>query len=87
VRVQAVLPGATATDFWDTAGKPLEDLPDHILMRTEDLVDAALNGLDRGELVTIPSLPEQAEWDAYDNARRYMAGHLSSSRPAARYRT
>src|SRR5581483_12515671 len=26
IRVQAVLPGATATDFWDVAGRPVSDL-------------------------------------------------------------
>ena len=28
-------------------------------MSAEDMVDAALAGLDQGEIVTIPSLPEQ----------------------------
>lgn len=86
VRVQAVLPGATATDFWETAGLSLEALPEHIVMQPRDLVDAALQGLDNGEIVTIPALPEQAEWSAYDEARRRMAGRLSASKPAARYR-
>ncbi|MGJ7501428.1 SDR family NAD(P)-dependent oxidoreductase [Variovorax sp. ZT5P49] len=86
VRVQAVLPGATATEFWGIAGLPVQHLPSEIVMTAEDLVDAALAGLDQGEQVTIPSLPDLAEWNAFDGARRAMSGRLSSTAPAARYR-
>jgi short-subunit dehydrogenase len=51
----------------------------------DDMVDAALAGLDLGETVTIPSLPKQAEWDRYEVARRTMNGKLSSAIPAPRY--
>jgi short-subunit dehydrogenase len=85
VRVQAVLPGATATEFWDIAGLPVSNLPAEIVMSAQDVVDAALAGLDQGETVTIPSLENKAEWDAYDAARREMAGRLSRTEPATRY--
>ncbi|WP_432726742.1 SDR family NAD(P)-dependent oxidoreductase [Variovorax sp. W6] len=85
VRVQAVLPGATATEFWGVAGVPMEHLPKEIVMTAQDMVDAALAGLDQGEQVTIPALPELAEWDAFDAARRAMSGRLSATRPARRY--
>jgi uncharacterized protein len=87
VQVQAVLPGATATEFWQIGGLPVEHLPKEIVMSAADMVDAALIGFDRRELVTIPSLHAGEEWDAYDAARRSMAGHLSSSVPASRYTT
>jgi short-subunit dehydrogenase len=86
VRVQAVLPGATATEFWDLSGVPLHNLPSAIVMSAEDLVDAALAGLDQGEVVTIPALPDKAEWDRYEAARLAMTGRLSSAVPAARYK-
>src|ERR1700738_2498344 len=54
VVVQAVLPGATATPFWDKAGVPVQHLPSEIVMTTENMVDASLAGLDQGELITIP---------------------------------
>ncbi len=85
IRVQAVLPGATATDFWDVAGTPVEHLPTEIVMRAEDMVDAALAGLDQGELVTIPSLPDAADWHRFDAARKALAPNLSRARPAVRY--
>ncbi|BEP41076.1 SDR family NAD(P)-dependent oxidoreductase [Variovorax sp. V15] len=86
VRVQAVLPGATATEFWGIAGVPMEHLPKEIVMTAQDMVDAALAGLDQGEQVTVPALPDLAEWEAFDAARRAMSGRLSSTAPAARYR-
>ncbi|MET3478942.1 SDR family NAD(P)-dependent oxidoreductase [Variovorax atrisoli] len=86
VRVQVVLPGATATEFWGVAGVPMEHLPKEIVMTAQDMVDAALAGLDQGEQVTIPALPDLAEWEAFDAARRAMSGRLSSTAPAARYR-
>ena len=85
VRVQAVLPGATATEFWDIAGTPIEHLPAGIVMSGEDLVDAALAGLDAGELVTLPSLPDAADWQAVESARRALGPNLSKTTPAARY--
>jgi short-subunit dehydrogenase len=85
VRVQAVLPGATATEFWDVAGLPVQHLPTEIVMSAENMVDASLAGFDQGETVTIPSLPDKAEWDGFDAARRAMSGRLSRAVPAARY--
>jgi hypothetical protein len=85
VRAQAVLPGATATEFWDIAGTPVHQLPAQIVMSADDLVDAALAGLDLGETVTIPSLANKAEWDQYEAARRAMSSKLSSAIAAPRY--
>jgi short-subunit dehydrogenase len=85
ITVQAVLPGATATDFWDVAGTPIENLPTEIVMRGEDLVDAALAGLRQGELVTIPSLPDAGDWERFEAARRALQPNLSLANPAARY--
>ena len=87
VRIQAVLPGATSTDFWDVAGHSVDKLPSEIVMSAPEMVDAALAGLDLGELVTIPSLPESADWQAYENARQALAPKLSLAHAAARYRT
>jgi uncharacterized protein len=85
VRVQAVLPGATATEFWGIAGMPLEHLPQSIVMSAEDLVDAALAGLKQGEVVTIPSLPDRRDWDTFESARKALGPGLSRNVPAARY--
>jgi uncharacterized protein len=86
LRVQVVLPGATATNFWDAAGGSVDQLPTQIVMRADHLVDAALAGFDQGELVTIPSLPDSADWEAYEAARQRLVPTLSLSGPSARYR-
>jgi short-subunit dehydrogenase len=86
VRVQAVLPGATATDIWETAGRSWRELPPQIVMSVEDMVDAALAGLDQGERVTLPALQDAQEWNRLEAARRTLAGKLSGSHPAPRYR-
>ena len=85
IKVQVVLPGATATDFWRTAGKPIEYLPQEIVMSAEDMVDAALAGLDQGEFVTIPALPDAGQWESYEAARQALMPNLSRAKPAARY--
>jgi hypothetical protein len=85
VRVQVVLPGATRTAIWEKAGTDIAALPPSILMGVDDMVDAALVGLDRGERVTIPSLPDMADWEAYEAARQKMLPNLSRSAPAVRY--
>lgn len=82
-----VLPGATATDFWELAGTPVQHLPTDIVMRADDMVDAALAGFDRGEFVTIPSLPDVADWEAYEAARQKLLPNLSRKVPAARYKS
>ncbi|MEX3812599.1 SDR family NAD(P)-dependent oxidoreductase [Paraburkholderia sp. BR13439] len=87
VQVQAVLPGATATDFWQTGGLPIKHLPEGTVMSASDMVDAALTGFDRRELVTIPSLHAGEKWDAYEAARRTMSRDLSNDVPAPRYAT
>jgi short-subunit dehydrogenase len=86
VRIQAVLPGALATELWDKSGLPLSNLPEEIVMTVDDAVDAALAGLDAGELITIPSLPDAAHWDAYEAARLHMVPNVSRREPAERYR-
>jgi short-subunit dehydrogenase len=86
IHVQVVLPGATATDFWAISGRPVELLPQEIVMSSEDLVDSALVGLDRGEFATIPSLQDADLFNAYESAREAMIGQLSHATPALRYR-
>ena len=85
VTVQAVLPGATATPFWGKAGVPMEHLPSEIVMTVENMVDASLAGLDQGELITIPSLPELASWEKFESARKELGPQLSLKVPAKRY--
>lgn len=85
IRVQVVLPGAIATDLWTTGGMTYQQLPKEIVMSVDDLVDAALAGFDAGEFATVPSLPDVADWNAFESARLALMPNLSRSKPAARY--
>lgn len=85
VRVQVVLPGAIRTAIWEKVGIDVESLPPNMVMDVEEMVDAALAGLDQGEQVTIPSLPDIADWEAYEAARQNLMPKLSLSSPAPRY--
>ncbi|MCB2251111.1 SDR family oxidoreductase [Pseudomonas chlororaphis] len=85
VQVQAVLPGVTRTEIWERAGIDAQGIPAEMIMAATEMVDAALAGFDQGELITIPSLPDSADWDAFVAARLALAPNLSRSSAAARY--
>lgn len=85
IKVQAVLPGAIGTPFWDRAGLPISNLPAAIVMTPENLVDTALAALDQGEVVTLPSLPDVADWNKLETARLALGPNLSHAKPASRY--
>ncbi|UCV11378.1 SDR family oxidoreductase [Dechloromonas denitrificans] len=84
IRIQVVLPAATATDLWDIAGVPLVALAPETVMSVEHLVDAALAGFDLGELVTLPSMADPGLWDRFDAARTELFAAMQTSQPAPR---
>lgn len=84
VRFQTVLPAATATNCRDVAGYAPQKTAE-ITMQAADLVDAALAGLDQGELVTIPGLHEGDAWTRRGQERRDLAPKFRNPTPAARY--
>jgi uncharacterized protein len=85
IRVQAVLPGVTRTELWEKGGLDINALPQEIVMETSDMVDAALAGLDQGERVTIPALPDVSDWTAFKTARAALLPNISHRLPAERY--
>jgi uncharacterized protein len=85
IKVQLVNPATTATEIWEVGGIPLSVLDQSTIMTTEDCVDAALAGLDQGELTTHPSVNDQKLIDAYEDARNKLFAGGQSGRPAERY--
>jgi uncharacterized protein len=85
IRVQTVLPGATATDFWDVAGMSHGQLPEGWVMDANTMVDAALAGFDQGEVVTIPPLQDGEDWTRYEASRRDLSQRFAHAQPGARY--
>lgn len=84
VYLQAVLPSATRTEIWEKSGKDVNTIPG--VMDVGDLVDAALVGFDRGELISIPPLQDDAQFTAMDQARAAMVPNFMQAKPAPRYR-
>ncbi|WP_137818363.1 SDR family oxidoreductase [Pseudomonas sp. 2FG] len=85
IYVQAVLPAATRTELWERAGIDINTLP--AVMEVGELVDAALVGFDRRELVTIPPLHVAERWDTLDAARQGLLSEVRQGHAAERYRT
>ena len=54
VRVQALCPGFTVTEFQETMGLPVDNIPGWMWMRAEDVVDQSLRGLAKGKTFVIP---------------------------------
>ncbi|NBF12239.1 SDR family NAD(P)-dependent oxidoreductase [Pseudomonas sp. Fl4BN1] len=86
VQVQAVLPGITRTEIWERSGLDATTIPPEMVMEVGEMVDASLSGFDQGELITLPSLPDAADWQALVAARLALGPNLSRSSAAARYK-
>jgi uncharacterized protein len=82
--IQAVLPAATRTEIWAKSGRDVNALTG--VMEVDELVDAALVGYDRRELVTIPSLPDVGQWETFNAARQAMLPNFANEHAATRYR-
>jgi hypothetical protein len=54
VRVQALCPGFTLSEFHDTMHFDRKTLPDWMWMPADEVVDASLRALDRDQLIVIP---------------------------------
>lgn len=83
VYVQAVLPASTRTEIWERAGIDVNALPE--VMEVGELVDAALVGFDRRELVTIPPLHVAERWNTLDSARQGLMSDIRQAHAAERY--
>ncbi|MGK5674765.1 SDR family NAD(P)-dependent oxidoreductase [Micromonospora sp. URMC 106] len=55
VRVMALCPGYTRTEFHDRAGINMSKTPEWMWLRAEDVVDEALRDLRKGKLVSVPA--------------------------------
>jgi uncharacterized protein len=71
--------------LWELAGTPIQYLPKGIVLDAAAMVDASLAGLALGEFATVPSLPNIADWDAYEGDRQKLMPNLSREKPAERY--
>jgi uncharacterized protein len=56
VKVQALCPGFTTTEFQDVIGMDRRRIPRWMWMRADDVVDASLKGLAADKLIVVPGL-------------------------------
>jgi short-subunit dehydrogenase len=54
VKVQALCPGYTLSEFHDVAGMDRKMIPASLWMRAEDVVAESMRGLERGQTVVVP---------------------------------
>ena len=54
VKVQALCPGYTLSEFHDSAGMDRKLIPKSLWMRAEDVVADSLRGLERGRTIVVP---------------------------------
>ena len=54
VRVQALCPGYTLSEFHDVAGMDRKPVPASLWMRAEDVVSESLRGIERGTTIVVP---------------------------------
>ncbi len=60
VKVQALCPGFTRTEFQQRAGLRISNLPAFLWMTADEVVDASLAALRRGQVVVVPGAPYKA---------------------------
>jgi short-subunit dehydrogenase len=60
VKVQALCPGFTRTEFQERAGIDTSSLPDFAWMEPAQVVEASLEGLRRGEVLCVPGVHNKA---------------------------
>ena len=85
LRIQLVMPGPIRTEFFSSQGMSDTVFPAKVWLTAEQLVDAALAGLDAGEGVTVPSLPDVRTWDDLETARAAFMTAIMSGQVAPRY--
>jgi short-subunit dehydrogenase len=55
VKVQALCPGFTVTEFHQTMRMDSKLIPNFLWLKADDVVEASLAGLDRGQVIVIPN--------------------------------
>lgn len=85
IRIQLVMPGPVRTEFFSSQGMDGSVFPDSSYLSSDQMVGAAMIGLDKGEGITIPSLPDLDIWQDIETSRKsFMAATLSGA-VAGRY--
>ncbi len=85
IRVQVVMPGPVRTEFFSSQGMSDSVFPDEYYISAAQLVDAAMIGLEQGEIVTNPTMGDPKVWENMERARANYFASVSSGEVAPRY--
>jgi short-subunit dehydrogenase len=85
IAIQLVQPGPVKTEFFEASQAPSGVFSQASFMTPEQLVRAALLGLDRGETVTTPSLADLTRWEQLERAQKEFLAGATSGLVASRY--
>jgi short-subunit dehydrogenase len=77
VRVMALCPGYTRTEFHDRAGIDMSKTPSWMWLRADDVVAAGLRDLARGKVVSVPDWKYKATVFGMRHAPRGLVGRVS----------
>lgn len=87
VRVQALCPGLTITEFHDTLDVDRSAIPRSLWMSAEDVVDASLRNLEKNRLIVVPGWRYRLFLNLYrplpQFLRHFIAIRYGGSRPKA----
>lgn len=79
------MPGPVRTEFLSSQGMDESVFPASAYLSADQLVAAAMAGLDRGEAITIPSIPDVETWEKIEVARKEFMAATLSGKVAIRY--
>lgn len=85
IRIQAVVPGPVRTEFFTSQGLDDSLFPDSAYVTADELVDAALSGLDQGETITFPTLACTDTWQEFEAQRMLLLGGVMRGKIAGRF--
>jgi hypothetical protein len=86
VNVQVCLPGGVATEFHQSMPPEARQRLAGMAMPPQDVVDASLASLGRGETVCVPGLDDPSLLDKLGEMQRAILGAANRQQLASRYR-
>lgn len=85
IKIQAVLPGPVRTEFFKAQGMDDSVFPSSAYISVDQMVAAAMKGLEAGEQVTIPTLKDVTIWKQMEELRKSFLGDVIGGEVASRY--
>lgn len=85
VQIQLVLPGPVLTEFFSSQGMDGSVFPASSYLTAEQLVAAAMAALEKGELVSFPSVADLSGWEQMERVRKALVADSLSGAVADRY--